>query len=973
MAYRPEMLLKWETGSATEGDEVWQAELWRLLREDVKEPHPPALFKLFKEKLKAFHSRPILIPERISMIGISSLPSLWIDVILTLSSLTDVHLFLLNPCREYWSEILSEREREKRQNKGPLGGGDILMDKGNPLLASMGKTGRDFLFAFADIAAEHRDYFVRPGESTALRTIQSDILNLLDRGKGEAPRLEYRESDDTIECHACHSPLREVEVLYDRLLSLFENDQQVKPRDILVMTPNIDIYAPFIESVFSHSKEENPKAGDISIPFGIADGKPMRDNPIIVSFFKILDLAESRFEASRVTALLDRPLIRRAFGIASEEIPLIHRWIKESGIRWGIDEDALIDLGLPYLSPHSWQDGIDRMLLGYALPGENKRLYDERLPYDGIEGEKAETLGRFIDFLACLIETCKLLRGRHSLHGWRLILHQLCETFFHIDENEEETFFHLKYIMDVLQGLSESEELSGYEDSLPLSVIRAGLTDELEKAGFSGGFLSGGVTFCAMVPMRSIPFKVICLLGMNQELFPREPVKAGFDLIERRRRRGDPSIRDEDRYLFLETILSARERLIIFFTGQNIRDNTVIPPSVVVSELLDYLEHSSLQFPVGLRHDTEDFPSMKERKKHWIINHPLQPFSPDYFTGSDIFYSYNEENCRAARSLLSDPLPSKVFFSEPLPSPDAGLTKSVEISDLVRFFRHPPRFFCEQSLGIRLPVEEEPAEDVEPFTLKGLSRYGIRKMMLDSRMNGERSEQEYHVLKESGHLPVGTVGQYDYEVLTSEVEIFFERLHTLQPAWEPEKVMIDLTLGDIRLAGQIMLSSPQGFVHYRYGDLRGRDHLNAWLLHLILGAVFPNRSWRNVMAGTKSRVVFDTPGEAKTELATLLDIYRDGLTRPLPFFPQTSMLYAEVLSTGKSREEALSAARGVWQPSDFTPSSEGNDPYQRICFGKTDPLREGFCTLSETVFKPILEHRSVFDWADLPTKNIKPH
>jgi len=975
LAYRPEMIRNWESDRSHPEDETWQATLWKALVEDTAKAHPLVLYELFTARMQDSDPPLAKLPERISLIGVSALPPFFIDVLLALSAWTDVYLFLFNPCREYWSEVLSERAREQRMKRLQLKTNlalteeDLRLEKGNPLLASLGKISRDFLFALADVPAQHQDFFVRPGETTMLRTVQSDVLDLIDRSKGEAKRLPLSESDRSIECHACHSPLREVEVLHDRLLSLFESDAQLNPRDILVMSSDIDTYAPFIEAVFEHAGEETPKGAEAYIPFSIADRKHMRNNPVADIFFEILDLTESRFEVSRVLTLLESPMIRRAFHLSAEETALIRRWIDETGIRWGIDNQSLLDLDLPCSNHHTWRHGMERMLLGFALPGEDDRLFENRLPYDGIEGERAEVLGRFIDLMDHLFSFCKRLRERHSLKSWRTILTELCVQFLRMDEKDD-TLFYYRHLIVTINNLSNAAETSGYVDILPLTVIREHLTEQLEVAGFSGGFLSGGVTFCAMVPMRSIPFKVIALLGMNHDRFPRESTKIGFDLIERHRRRGDRSKRDDDRYLFLETILSARERLILFYTGQSIRDNSLIPPSVVVSELLDYLEQSFTRKPDAAGETKETPSSPAQIRTHLLTFHPLQPFSPVYFSGDPRRFSYSGENCRAARSLTAYPAPARAFLSSPLPE-ENRLFPDVATTDLLRFFRHPARFFVEQCLGIQLRPQEERPDDVEAFTLSGLSRYDIAQTMLDNRLNAAIPDQEYHLLTEAGKLPLGAVGQYDYQTLATEINHYAGQIERLSPEANREEFDIDLTLCDIRLTGRITLPSPRGFFIYRYADLKGRDYLNAWLMHLCLFSRFPEHPWFNCLAGRKDWILFQAPRDGKAILMHLLNVYRDGLTRPLPFFPQTSLQYAAAIASGKSPAEALASARKVWQATDFNRGEE-DDPYYRLCFRNIDPLDAAFRSLSEAVYMPLLTHRLVFTDADLLMANMPP-
>ncbi|MCU0581532.1 MAG: hypothetical protein MUF26_03635 [Syntrophales bacterium] len=258
---------------------------------------------------------------------------------------------------------------------------------------------------------------------------------------------------------------------------------------------------------------------------------------------------------------------------------------------------------------------------------------------------------------------------------------------------------------------------------------------------------------------------------------------------------------------------------------------------------------------------------------------------------------------------------------------------------------------------------------METFKLSGLSRYDIAQTMLDNRLNAAIPDQEYDMLTEAGKLPLGAAGQYEYQTLAAEINHYAGQIDRLSPEANRKEFNIDLTLCDIRLTGRITLPSPRGFFAYRYADLKGKDYLNAWLMHLCLSSSFPEHPWFNCLAGRTDWVLFQAPRDGKTILMHLLNVYRDGLKKPLPFFPQTSLQYASALASGKSPAEALAAARKVWQATDFIRREE-DDPYYRLCFGKTDPLDATFRSLSEAVYMPLLTHRLVFADADLLMANM---
>ncbi|MEA2080199.1 MAG: exodeoxyribonuclease V subunit gamma, partial [Pseudomonadota bacterium] len=579
----PEWIDQWSQGK----EDHWQAELWRRLSKDSGGAHWVEVQKRFTQVVLAGDVDATKLPRRVVLFGISSLSPSYISALSVLGEVMDVHLFVLNPCQEYWGDIVSKRIIGRRREAGS---GEILyLESGNSLLASMGLQGRDMIDLLQGVVASEVENYVEPDQGKLLGALQSDILSLNDRASGEDEKVVLSPADASLQVHVCHSAQREVEILHDQLIRMFSEDDTLLPSDMLVMTPDIEAYAPFIEAVFSSTQ-----AGR-RIPFSIADRGIDAESVIVEAFFKLLDLPASRFEANRVMELLEVPAIRSRFNIADEDLPEVQNWIRKTGIRWGIDAASRAEDRLPEISEHTWRAGLERILLGYALPDEGAGLYQGILPYGDIEGEKARIMGRFQTFAETIFTTPEMLQGEKAVEVWTDILLRLCDTMFDPDEDQEPEVQTIRQAVEAFHNEAADGE---YTAAVPLSLVRSALRRKLNAIGGVMRFLNGGITFCAMVPMRSIPFKVICLIGMNEGVYPRLQHPFGFDLMAREQRKGDRSTRDDDRYLFLEALLATRERLYISYVGQDIRDNGVIPPSVLVSELQDYLRLNA-QTPEG--------------------------------------------------------------------------------------------------------------------------------------------------------------------------------------------------------------------------------------------------------------------------------------------------------------------------------------------------------------------------------------
>ena len=949
LVFRPDLILAWDQGQLSAADradnqhEVWQAALWRRLQQEKPGQHLAALLKEFAEHSARPDFRPLDVPERISIFGISALPPSYLHVFCALGARIDVHLFLLQPSKEYWGLIVNARESErllKAARKGDAASSELHLEAGNRLLASTGQLGRDFL----NLVLEAGDWdearaFSEPPETNLLQHIQSDLFHLNDRGQGDCPRLAIGRTDASLRVHSCHSPLREVEVLYDHLLDWLEHNPRLTPRDVLVMTPDIEAYAPFIQAVFD-SPEESSKR----IPFSVADRGISSASQVVDAFLNLLSLPSTRLEATSVLRILETNAVREKFGLAESDLDIIRVWVRGTNIRWGQDAKQRESLGLPGLAENTWEQGMERLFAGYAMAGKGVKMFQGVLPYDDVEGGSAAALGRFEEYLNRLFHLVAELKERRTIGEWEEILLGALEAFFQPHESQvSETLL----IRSALRELASKAAEADCAEPVDLAVIVESLNQLLAEDRFGSGFITGGVTFCALKPMRSIPFKVICLIGMNDGVFPRTDRHLSFDLMAQKPRLGDRSLRADDRYLFLETLLSARERLHISYVGQSIRDNSEAPPSVLVSELLDYVAQAY------------ELPGQDILKDHVLVRHRLQAFSPAYFTAHDgRLFSYSAENCRASHYGQASRVMPASFLDVPLSEPGAEW-RTVDAGALAEFFCNPARWLVTRRLGLRFEEQDEALEEVEPFEVAGLDGYAIRQDLVSMGLKGTSPKDALQLMKASGRLPLGETGAAHFRGLQAEVQTFLEQLRPHFGEGYIDPIAVDHTLGEFRLVGEIKRLTAKGSLHFRCAGIKPKDLLRFWVQHLVLNAAFPNGQYSSaVLVGSDK--VFKAPPlvRAPEFLAGLLDLYWKGLTRPLRFFPQTALAYADAVlkqEAGRSKQEPIEVARLSWEGSSFrkTPG-ECEDAYFDLCFRGVDPLDEEFEQTARAVFEPLL-------------------
>jgi exodeoxyribonuclease V gamma subunit len=917
LVYRPDWIARWEREPAAE----WQGAMWRRLSAESAGAHGARLHRDLLNVLAA-DAAPLPLPQRVCVFGAPALAPSVLELLSALASRREVHLFVQNPCRAYWGDIASERTIARKRMQGKADA--AYLETGNSLLASFGKQGRDFIDLLADLGGEgagERDCFVAPGRETLLASIQTDILELEELTADLAPAC-LEAGDLSLQVHSCHSAMREVEVLHDQLLALLSRFPDVEPADVVVMTPDVETYAPYIEAVFATARPY--------IPFNISDRSSERESTLAGTFMRLIELAGSRYDANSVLALLDEDAVRRRFGLGQADVETVRRWVRESQIRWGIDAAHRATFGLPATYEHTWRFGLERLMLGYALPARNERVFRGVLPYDEIEGSLGDVLGRFVSFVEAAIAIDAGFAGARPIARWCSLTHALIAAFFDsVEERAEE----LEALRSAVAALERDVRGARYGGAVPLPVFVAALRSRLEVPGRA--FLSGGVTFCAMVPMRSLPFEVVCMIGMNDRAYPRVRRREGFDLMATDVRKGDRSRRDDDRYLFLESMLNARRCLYVSYTGRHIREDTIVPPSVVVSELLDYVAHGN-----------------KKIREKLVTQHPLQAFSPRYFQGDAKLFTYSHMLARASTVAGHGTREEEPLLTSDLPEagPDS---RRVELDAFIRFFRNPAKHLFEQRLEMRVQTREEEIETHEPFELEGLSLFDLKQRLLDLRLR-DVAEDGLALARAGGDLPHGRMGDALYATEEDRVNRVARALSPLVPDTVRERLSFELGLGAITLIGALANVGTDGMLDYRMANANEHLRIRAWIRHLVLNALAPAGVARMSRCVTQQCVLTFSPvPDARAKLADLADLYWTGQHRAIHFFPRSACAYVNA-----NEEEIGWKVRSVWQGSDrdedATKRPERNDPYYELAFRGTDVLDENFKAAARRVFAPML-------------------
>ncbi|MFC3022303.1 exodeoxyribonuclease V subunit gamma [Vibrio zhugei] len=1007
LVYRPDWIAAWEAGESVDelqGEHEWQAILWRDLYQYTLELgqsryHRANMYDDFISALSHDAVDVSLLPSRLFIFGISSLPPRYMDALKALGEHIDVHLMFTNPCQHYWGDIrdrkyLAKVERQRRKQLQLNSDGLQVLTEvsplkedihryddelhtqqamGNSLLASMGKLGRDNLFLLSQTDNEEHQLFIDVERDCLLHHIQADVLHLEEHHDDSKIDDSHHKQviddhDLSLTFHACHSPMREVEVLHDQLLAMFDRHADLQPRDIIVMVSDINAYSPYIQAVFGNAP------GERYIPFSISDRTADKESPIYHAFLQLIQLPESRCLASELLELLETPAILAKFQLNEEEFIVAQQWVEEAGIRWGLNASTAQEFDLPAQVQNTWQFGIDRMLLGYAMPATTD-LYEHGdqflAPYNEVQGMTAELAGKLAHFIEMITHYRRELAQTQSIDDWRSVLNGVLVDFFSVDLEGE---IALQSIRDTLTQLKEQLLDACYESAITARIMSQYLHDKLSGTRVSQRFLAGQVNFCTLMPMRSIPFKVVCLLGMNDGVYPRSVPPEGFDLMNGRTRPGDRSRRDDDRYLFLEAMLSAQECLYISYIGRSIQDNSERIPSVLVSELLEYCQQNYV-LPEQSSLSADE--SAQHLHHHLIHHHAMVPFSPDSFL---IEGSYAREWLPAALRQGQGATSFHQVLDDYLL--DATFPLDLDLVELQKFWRLPVQYYFNRRLKVQFEATQNVMEDEEPFVLDGLGSYQLRdalvEVLLECQGAQEQEQALMHFAKQQraqGFLPIGAFGTLELETNRVQAQELADAVSPLcgEPCDDVEVNLTLTALGDgkpVQLTGWLVNIFASGALRYRSGSVRAQDMLAAWIDHLCLALMGHSRTTHVLGYDRKEGVVhyhwppLESLDEARQWLNELVRLYYQGLNTPLAYFPRTALASIEagfsrgkwVADDDKSRKKMAETFNDG-----FKTHGEGSNAYiQRIWPHWSEALANEVLRVSESVLMaPRLRRKQV--------------
>lgn len=889
------------------------------------------------------------LPRRLFVFGATTMPPAFLDSIHRISEHIPTHLYVPQPTPHFVGDLQSKKSRT----------GD------NALLARFGAESREFQSMLVDLDdrcsissdVERVDIDgLSPLDSpeTILACVQSDIVNAFDRGESNAERFPMSLHDDSLRVHDCHSAQRELEVVRDQIFAALEADPSLEARDFMVLVPNIDAYAPYAQAVFGPVQ--------YCLPFHVADRHPALEMPICRTVLAVLELANTRLTLADVLHILENPAVQARFGLFAADVPVLRQLCQQAGICWGLDgESRHKQFDLPAFDDNSWLQGLDRLLLG-TLTGPVDEMVLETLPVGDTTESRADLLQRFTSFVHLLFEKVRELREPAPFTEWSDRIDRIVEELIQASDVDEENA--VKQLKRAMVNLRSVVEVAKHTEAVGLPVARDWLHDALAQGSPSRGFLGGSITIAAMMPMRAVPVRCLFVCGLDDESFPRTDHPITFDLIAAKPRPGDRNRRLDDRQLFLDLLLSARDRLHLSFIGHSAKDNAERAPSIVLAELFEHVDRIAKS------------PDQSAPHLHLRVCHPLQPWSHHYRgTTDDRLFTY-------MRDAAAMPLPNQsrteakpwcpeTFSlqasapqSHPADVEGAVALQTLQLDDLLLFWKHPCQAFLRDTLRVRFSSGNDQEESDEPFALDNLTRYKLQDDAVSSAKQGNTDRHDALAwTRAQGVLPVGFHGDATFEHLRTQS---LELVEEAQRFTDTESIQVDFQLGHVRIVGAIDGVGADEVICIRASKLKPKDRLRAWILHLV-AAVQRNQKLANqtIRLPTTTRLVAtdgvwaynEVSAEmAGKQLSEFVALFYEGHTRPLPFFEKGSFAVGSQARKSSDDAKALSAGMKAYRSSGaqkFGIPDEA-DAAIALCMRDRDPFKEGtnseFYSLAQAVW-----------------------
>ena len=792
---RPRLIEHWANDQYTDGtytatgelsplgaDHHWQVQLWQKVRQRIGTPSPPEQLPELLNGLRNGNLQPAL-PERVALFGLGSVPPNLLTVLRALAEVREVHLLVRHPSRAAWADSPHRLAGGLTQRAAV----SVTSHVHHPLLESWGRPALETkaLVAGATDIADIAHLSQTTAATTLLGALQQGLR--LDSAPAPLPLIDAR--DTSLQVHACHGEVRQLEVLRDALGHAFVADPTLQPHDVQVLCADLERFAPLVEAVFGR--------GAVPVPVRVGDRSLTTDDPVGDALESVLQLVSGRATLSEVLSLVQHEPVRRRFGWSVEQVEQIAEWCSMLGTRWGLTAEHRLEWGVPeHVATGTWSAMVDRLLAGVAMSAPSPRLgFADVPPFDDMGADQVELAGTVAHMLRQLTLLQPKVGQSMPITEWAVLLHDVIDDFCAFDPAEpwrrQRVHRQVEQLVDSARRAPSDPHHPDTAEScdIPLSFaeMRSALAQVLADSPGRLSLRSGAVTVTSFVPQHGVPARVVCILGLDENSL-RSGVFDGDDVLGLRPCIGERHPRFESRQLLLDAVLSARERLIITCNGADLTTNREMPLVVPLAELLDVVGRV---VPLDKRHA----PVVVRHPRHGFNERALQPGT--LVPGATTPFTFDPAMLQAAVARRG----ARSAWSGPTESPwllPPAIVQSVDLQQLIDAVTNPSKVYLRERLDVRLPDEAEDADDGLSLSVSPLAKSSLGRSLLEVYRAGDSIEEWFEAARLDGTLPPGELHRAALDEVNAEVKALVDLAESVGvPLAGGERVDVNLTL-DVR-------------------------------------------------------------------------------------------------------------------------------------------------------------------------------
>ena len=954
--YRPEMPASWGVGTEADPvtplrpDKQWQYALWHAVH-DVIGVSTGERFIAARGHLDPTAVQRAL-PGRLSVFGLDAYSPAKVSLLGELSTLLDLAVYTVFPTSDRIPDLRSvDLGDELRSHL------DLANDMHNPLLRSWSRAGLESMALLSRAFPKMQTLEAAPAP-TVLGRLQQSIAHDEPLAIPPHKKSVLENGDGSFEVHLCHGPTRQVEVLRDALLHRLAADPTLHPRDIIVICPDIETYAPLVGPVmgaeFREVVEGDAASARLQLPIAIIDKTTSTSTPVADAIAALFDAVGNRLELSKVLELLALEPVRRRFAIGEDDFSRVERWLTDLQVHWGIDDTYRSAAPWNYptgIEAGTWRIAIDRLINGILVQSPEDR---ETLPgvvgYDDIGGSSIELVGNLASFIDDLSEFTTFCSEPRFAAEWADRLEALFSAMFEVpfeDRNQ------LTDALDVARELRMHAATSAESAQLGFREISALFAEELDGIRSRSKVWGDVVRVASLSRLRGVPARIVAILGFDDRAFTSGRGN-GDDILLDAPRIAERDFHAEERLGLLNLLSAASDAVLITCNGFDVTNNKELPMAVPLAELSDAIAgviaaglEAPTPRPVFIRHarqltDPVNFGVVSENPNKNVVK------SVD---GAFTFDPIAAVVARRIIDVAGDP-PVEMAWPDYEWDPTEFDRSSLSIENLVKAIKKPAELYMRERMQISLPSEERSSDD-QVGLWPGTREYSvIGSDLVKAARSGADLRDERKLRQLMGGVPIGAIGDRFWTSIGDEVGAM---LATPGVDFSAEvAVPIELTLGDAGIFDTIDVSATQ-VLEIAFSKASGRHLVRPWLRLAALAIAEPSRVREAIVIARsekKNETVavdrFVLAGESEADrlasatkvLTFALGVHQRALCSPLPLFEYASwadLTKSSHVNTALGSDLKNPSAAAIFGDRGFADFTNAAD-----VFSPLHPIDEGF-------------------------------